>query len=505
MQGHNNTHSTQREQDSFFRKRQRTRGAQRAIAGVLASTLLPFSIGSAAAQDYGPPPPPPDSGYGAQASNYQPQGPDQLDQLVAPIALYPDSLVAQVLAAATYPAQVASAEQLVQQSGNYPPDQLAQIANTQPWDPSVKALVAFPQVLNDMNRNMDWTTTLGNAYFNQPQDVLSAVQVMRQRAYSAGTLRPTPQLAVEYAPSAIVIEPVNPNVVYVPYYNPWAVYGAPIPVYGHYYYGGPPRGVVFATGLALGFGVGLAIGAFTHFSWGYHSWAPNWGARTIVYNHNTYISRSVTVINHGNYGAFDRAPAARAFNQQQAARFSNVSNRTTINNVTVNRGGNTFNNGGNSYNRTGGSTFNNGGNTYNRGGAAYNNGGSSFNRGTATSPANTGGSFSRGAQQPTYGNSNSSFNRGTQQPAYNGGNSNFNHGAQQPAYNGGGFNRGAQPAPAARPQAAPGGQSYGASGGGSRPQPQAQPQHSAPQQQSHANTSSHESHGGGGGHDDHHR
>ena len=481
----NNTQSMQRRQRiSLFRGglnqatagllRHRARGAQRTIAGVLALSLLPVSISSALGQDYGPPPPPPDSGYGAPASSYQPQGPDQLDQLVAPIALYPDSLVAQILAAATYPAQVASAQQFIQQNGNYPPDQLAGLANTQPWDPSVKSLVAFPQVVNDMNRNMDWTTSLGNAYYNQPQDVMSAVQQMRQRAYAAGTLRPTPQLAVQYAPSAIVIEPVNPTVVYVPYYNPWVVYGAPVPVYGHYYYGGPPRGVVFAAGLAIGFGVGLAIGAFTHFSWGFHSWAPNWGARTIVYNHNTYISRSVTVINHGNYGGFDRAPGARAFNQQQAARFSNVSNRTTINNVTVNRGGNTFNNGGNTtinrggnttYNRAGGNTFNNGGNTYNRGAGTYNSGASTYNR---------------GGQQPAYGTS--SFNRGAQP------NTASPAARPQGSYQGG------------QPNSRPGGQ-YNGAPGGSRPQPQAQ--HSAPQQ-SHGNEKSHESHGGGG-HDDHHR
>ena len=215
---------------------------------------------------------------GAPPQPYQALAPEQLNDLVAPIALYPDSLVAQILAAATYPQQVVAAGQFVQQSGNYPPAELAEMANQQPWDPSVKSLVAFPQVLQDLNQNMNWTTDLGNAYYNQPQDVMAAVQSMRQRAWAAGSLRSTPQLAVAYDPGDIVISPVSTNVVYVPYYNPWVVYGAPLPVYAHYYWG-PPAGVVFAGGLALGFGVGFAIGAFGGFGWGFHNWAPNWGAR----------------------------------------------------------------------------------------------------------------------------------------------------------------------------------------------------------------------------------
>ena len=114
------------------------------------------------------------------------------------------------------------------------------MVDSQPWDPSVKALTAFPSVLANLNRNLDWTSRLGNAYYNQPQDVMNAVQAMRQRAYAAGTLRPTPQVAVVYQPQNIVIQPVNPAVVYVPIYNPWVVYGAPVPVYPAYYYVAPP-------------------------------------------------------------------------------------------------------------------------------------------------------------------------------------------------------------------------------------------------------------------------
>ncbi len=390
---------------------------QQAVAGLLAATMLPLSLATAVAQDYGAPPPP---DYEAQSA-YQPLAPEQIDSLVAPIALYPDTLVAQVLAAATYPAQVANAGQFVQQYGGYPPDQLAQLANTQPWDPSVKSLVAFPQVLNNLNTNMGWTTQLGNAYYNQPQDVLSAVQAMRQRAYAAGNLRTTPQLAVTYAPGDILIEPASPTVVYVPYYDPWAVYGAPIAVYPSYRYYGPPRGGIgFGTGLAIGFGVGIAVAAFTHFSWGYHNWQPDWRSRTVIYNHNTYISNSATVFNHGNYGRFDRNPEARAFNQQQAARFGGPGNRTTINNVTVNRGGNSLNGNGGVQNR--------GGNGYNNPGA-YGNGGNGYNRGANTADRGAGapgnGAFGQGGYNRAQGGGQTGYpagNTASQPGAYRGGN-----------------------------------------------------------------------------------
>ena len=158
------------------------------------------------------------AGYG-QA---QPLNAEQLEQLVAPIALYPDTLVAQVLTASTYPAQVVDADRWRQAQGYASPDQIAAGADAQTWDPSVKALTAFPQVLAQMDRNLQWTTDLGNAYYNQPQDVLEAVQVMRQRAQAAGNLQSTPQEAVSYDQGNIELAPVNPQVVYVPAYNPWS-------------------------------------------------------------------------------------------------------------------------------------------------------------------------------------------------------------------------------------------------------------------------------------------
>jgi Protein of unknown function (DUF3300) len=275
----------------------------------LISTIIPFGVESVDAQQPPPPPPP----------QYLQLDYTQLGQLVAPIALYPDALVAQILAGATYPIQIVEADRLVQANIGLPPEERARIADTQQWDPSVKALTAFPSVLSNMSGNLDWTSKLGNAYYNQPQDVMTAVQTMRQRAYEAGTLRSTPQLSVRYQPGYTVIQPVNPAVVYVPVYNPWVVYGALVPVYPAYYYVAPPPpagGIVVAA--AIGFTAGIVVGAFGSYGWGYTHWSPNWYSHTVVYNNVTYVSRSVTVVNHGYYGYYDHSPSARAYNHQVA-------------------------------------------------------------------------------------------------------------------------------------------------------------------------------------------
>lgn len=295
--------------------------ARRGIALSLIALLVPLSSPAAWGQQEPPPPPPdqsqslPPEDQGPPPQAWNPLNPQQLDQLVAPIALYPDSLVAQVLAGATYPSQVTEADRFVQANQGVPPAQLSEMANSQPWDPSIKALTAFPSVLDNMDRNLDWTTQLGNAYYNQPQDVMEAVQAMRSEAYQRGDLRSTPQLTVSYTPGDIVIEPANPAVVYVPYYNPWTVWGFR-PWYAYYM---PPRppGLYFAAGLGIGFGFGVAVVAWSHWGWGWGHWHPAWGPHPyIAYNHYTYVSRSVTVVNHGYYGRFDRSPQARAFNRQ---------------------------------------------------------------------------------------------------------------------------------------------------------------------------------------------
>jgi hypothetical protein len=241
-----------------------------------------------------------------------PQTPDQLDALVAPIALYPDALVAQVLAASTNPDQVAYADDWLHQNSNLTGAALAQAVDQQSWDPSVKALTQFPSVMDTLAKNLSWTSSLGQAYENQQADVMAAVQAMRAKAQTAGTLQSTSQITVTTpAPGTIVIQPANPEVVYVPQYNPTVVYGAPFVV--PYY---TPPFVVATAGLS--FGTGVALGAFIGgggfvagggWGWGFHSWGLHWGGggggggTTVIYNHNTYISRNTTYHNttYNNY------------------------------------------------------------------------------------------------------------------------------------------------------------------------------------------------------------
>jgi hypothetical protein len=233
-------------------------------------------------------------GYG-QALNA-----DQLEQLVAPIALDPDTLVAQVLAASTYPAQVQDADRWVQMQGNASPYQIAGGADAQNWDPSVKGLTAFPQVLEEMDRNIQWTAALGNAYYNQPQDVLEAVQVLRQRAQAAGNLQSSPQEQVSYDQGAIELAPPNPQMVYVPVYNPWTVYGDPVTPYpGFSLIGALGSFFSSAVGPALRFGAGIAMAAFDHTPFGWLSWVVSWLGHAILFNHSDYMSHSSTVANWG--------------------------------------------------------------------------------------------------------------------------------------------------------------------------------------------------------------
>ncbi len=233
----------------------------------------------------------------AQGQQYTQQTPEQLQQLVAPIALYPDSLVAQILAASTFPEQVVEADRWVQAHPDLKGDALGQAVDQQPWDPSVKALTAFPPVLGNMDKNLSWTSSLGDAYYNQQQDVMDAVQVMRQRAQEAGNLQTTPQQTVTTQDSTIIIEPASPEVVYVPAYDPWLVYGGPIVAWPGWY----PYPGIWYGGPYLSFGVGFGIGFYGGYGWGWHHWGSDWHNRTVIYNHNTYYSRSNTFYNRNNY------------------------------------------------------------------------------------------------------------------------------------------------------------------------------------------------------------
>jgi hypothetical protein len=240
----------------------------------------------------------------APAQNAQPatpayttQTPDQLDQLVAPIALYPDSLVAQILAASTFPAEAVEADRWLQANPNLKGDDLAKAVDQQTWDPSVKALTAFPSVLANMDKNLSWASSLGDAYYNQQSDVMDAIQRMRQKAQQAGNLKDTSQQTVETQGSNIVIQPADPDVVYVPAYDPWAIYGYPIAPWPFWYnYPG-----IWFGGPYLSFGLGFGIGFYGGYGWGWHNWGANWGGHTVVYNHNTYISHSNTFYNRSSY------------------------------------------------------------------------------------------------------------------------------------------------------------------------------------------------------------
>src|SRR5919108_4568745 len=201
-----------------------------------ALVLALWQVGCASQAAQAPSPPATQSALATQPA---PETPEQLQQLVAPIALYPDALVAQILAAATYPEQVVEADRWMQQHTGLQGEQLAQEVNQQPWDPSVKALTQFPSVLANMDKNLSWTSSLGDAYINQPQDVMSAIQVMRQRAKKAGNLKSSSESKVTEKGKTTVIEPATPDVVYIPIYDPWVVYGpALVPYPGWYWYPG---------------------------------------------------------------------------------------------------------------------------------------------------------------------------------------------------------------------------------------------------------------------------
>jgi hypothetical protein len=213
----------------------------------------------------------------------------QEEQLVAPIALYADALVAQILAASTYPTDVVEAWRWTQQHPGLTGQELADAVDAQSWDPSVKALIQFPSVLESMDANLSWTSSLGDAYANQPQAVLDAVQVMRQRAQSAGNLISTSQQTVTTDGQTIVIEPADPDVVYVPAYDPWVVYGEPLAIYPGWV--GVPG--VFWAGPDLYFGLGFGVAIFGGFAWGWHHWGFDWHQRVVIHDRAPYVSRGV--------------------------------------------------------------------------------------------------------------------------------------------------------------------------------------------------------------------
>jgi hypothetical protein len=214
---------------------------------------------------------------------------EELDQLVAPIALYPDELLAQIFAAATYPLQIVVAARWVAEPQNreLKGDALAKAVESEDWDPSVKSLVLFPAVLEMMSDKLEWTQKLGDAFLAQPADCFAAVQRLRHRAQSAGKLSSTPQQKVTTEANYIVIAPASPDVVYVPVYNPAVVYDAwPYPAYPPYAFP-PPPGYYYGAGIAAGIGFAVGVGVVG----GWWGWGrPNWSTGNITININRWNS-----------------------------------------------------------------------------------------------------------------------------------------------------------------------------------------------------------------------
>ena len=216
---------------------------------------------------------------------------EELDQILAPIALYPDPLISQILMASTYPLEVIQADRWAKQNAKLKGDALTKALEQQNWDPSVKSLVNFPQVLTMMSEKLDWTQKLGDAFLADQKVVLDTIQKLRAKAQESGNLKTTQEQTVIVEEKIIKIEPANPQVIYVPSYNPTVVYGAwPYPAYPPYYY--YPPGYVATSMFA--FGAGVAMGA----AWGYAWGNSNWGGGNVDvdvnrnFNSNRNIDRS---------------------------------------------------------------------------------------------------------------------------------------------------------------------------------------------------------------------
>lgn len=361
---------------------------------------------------------------------------DQLDSLVAPIALYPDPLLSQALVASTYPLEVIQLQQWLAKNKNLKDKALMDAVEKLNWDPSIQAMAALPDVIKQLAENIAWTTDLGNAFLAQQGDVMDAVQRMRAKASEAGNLKSTAQMKVETkvveTKTVIVIEQANPKVVYVPAYNPVIVYGPPVYPYPPIYY--PP-----ATGAVLAFGAGIAIGAAWGGGWGY---GCGWGTTNTVkvnvnntyvnnYNRNNYnkanINNRPSTLPAGGNSNWQHNPQHRGAapypNRATASQYGSstrdLANRQLAANQGQNRpsqqpalgGGNSAVNrpGGGASTMPAGGTSNLGGNRPGGGastmpaGGASNLGGNRPGGSASTMPANRGGGNSIGGRSPSAG------------------------------------------------------------------------------------------------------
>ena len=269
----------------------------------------------------------PESGSAGGAADAAPMSASELQALVAPIALYPDSLVAQILAAATFPDQVAIADYWLNQNQRLMGTSFVQAVDKQSWDASVKALTEFPTVLDNLAKNLNWTSSLGEAYHNQAPEVMAAIQTLRAKAKADGNLKSTPQMTVvQQTPQTIVIQPANPQVVYVPEYSPSVVYGYPYITPGY-------TAAAVASG-ALGFGAGVAVGALAGggcCGWGWNSWNCNWNGGAVAYNHNDFYGNAAWHGGYYNGGYHDGYGYHNDYDRTAANSFRGSANRTNLN------------------------------------------------------------------------------------------------------------------------------------------------------------------------------
>ncbi|WP_425325471.1 DUF3300 domain-containing protein [Paraburkholderia sacchari] len=291
----------------------------------------------------------------AQQSAAQHLSNQQLDSLTAPVALYPDALLAQVLMAATFPADVQAAAAWSRANPNLKGDDAVKAVSSQPWDPSVQSLVAFPQVLATMDSKPDWVEQIGSAFLAQPGDVMDSVQRLRLQAQQAGNLKTTEQQKVIVQPASgtsttqtIVIEPANPEVVYVPTYNPTVVYGTwPYPAYPPVYMPPPPGYAIatgFMTGLAFGAGIAVANSLWGGFGWGSHDVninvnrynninvnnRINSNRSTANWNRNNNVERRNQNFNgqRNNFNGGQRNNQFRGYDQSRSQAMQTLQNRT---------------------------------------------------------------------------------------------------------------------------------------------------------------------------------
>jgi hypothetical protein len=350
--------------------------------------------------------------------------PQQLDTLVAPVALYPDRLLSQIMAASTYPLEIAEAAQWLQRNGNLQGPQLVDAARQQNWDPSVQALVVFPDVLNNLASDIRWTTDLGNAFLAQQADVMGAVQRMRAQASASGKLRSNGQQTVtteqQGDQSAIDIQPANPEMVYVPTYNPEYIWGPP--AYGYY----PPWDYAdIGYGLGYGFGPGIYIGGFFGgLGWGGWGWGFNWfhpgiflnagffgrygfGGRGFgaggVWAHDASHRLGVAYPNRALGSRYGAASAASARSSFSASRYNSSARTGAAQSGGWNRFGSTGAARSTSAN-AGSNAYRGGSNAYRGGTSAYG-GGSSAYRGSSSYGGNYGGSRATPSYRssPSYG------------------------------------------------------------------------------------------------------